>query len=190
MTALSPRIPVKAVVFFLLWVALLVLAYWYFFIKPQQWFDASMQQPPRLAESLQQRALRTLLLSHFPQLQSGRPWFVRFRQDSCLCERFVELYHRSIVAQSDSEVLQVVTLELGSEGLDAGERTLVHQLIPSTPAVAVFDAKGNVVYFGPYHQDGICSADNSYLEPVLQALAQGQPLTVLNTLVFGCFCPT
>lgn len=182
------RTLIKAGLFFLVWVALLAAAYWYFLIKPKQWFDHEMQQPPVLAEPSQQQALRRLLQHHFPQLQAEQSWFVRFMQSDCGCERFVELYHQSFAAQADPSTMQVVSVDLTAGLFTPTEQTLLQQVIPATPSVVLFDPQGQVVYFGPYHQEGICNAENSYLEPVLQALRQGQELTVLNTLVFGCFC--
>ncbi|MCP5016809.1 MAG: hypothetical protein GY938_16305 [Ketobacter sp.] len=176
--------------FFLLWIALLAAAYWYFLVKPQQWFDPSMQQPPMLSEASEQQQLRAILQRRFPQLQQGKAWFVRIKQQDCSCERFVELYHQSFAAQADPAEMQVVVVDLSDQALTEAELKLLQTLIPATPSVVLFNSAAEVVYFGPYHQDGICNAENSYLEPVLQALQQGQSLSVLNTLVYGCFCHT
>ncbi len=86
--------------------------------------------------------------------------------------------------------MQVVTLDLAQAALTAADENLIQSLIPATPSVVLFNPTGEVIYFGPYHQEGICNAENSYLEPVLAALQQGRDLAVLNTLVFGCFCST
>lgn len=171
----------------LAWCAGLVGAYWYFLEQPKQWFDVQMQQPPVLSDLQEQQALRHLLQRRFPQLQSGKAWFVRMQQRDCGCERYVDLYHRSFAAQVDQAVMQVVALEL-SGGISAAEHDLLRRLIPATPSVVLFDPRGAVIYFGPYHQEGICNSENSYLEPVLQSLHTGQTLSILNTLVFGCFC--
>ncbi|RLT95126.1 DUF6436 domain-containing protein [Ketobacter sp.] len=180
----------KATLFFMVWLLLLGLAYWYFLIKPQQWFDATQQQPPLLADSARQQALREQLRQHFPQLQDGRAWFVRFKQSGCQCERFVELYHQSFSARADPARMQVISVDLAQDTFTPEQLSFITEVIPATPSVALFNPQGAVNYFGPYHQEGICNAENSYLEPVLQALAQGQDLSILNTLVFGCFCST
>jgi len=183
------RLLLRAALLLLLWALAVAAAYWYFMIKPRQWFDPLMQQPPLLSEPARQAALQQWLQQQYPQLQSGRSWFVRVRQATCSCERYVELYHQSFVRQQAGD-MQVVTLDLDEAVIDAPSLAMLRQLIPATPSVVLFNAAAEVVYFGPYHQEGICNAANSYLEPVLQALQQGQDLKVLNTLVFGCFCPT
>lgn len=180
----------RSLLFFIVWIALLAGAYWYFLVKPQQWFDVDMQQPPVLSDIKQQQMLRDLLQRHFPQLKQGTAWFVRMKQAGCGCERFVELYHESFAAQADPAKMQVVVIDFADDAFTEAERKLLHRLIPATPSVVVFNSAAEVAYFGPYHQDGICNAENSYLEPVLQALQQGLHLSVLNTLVYGCFCST
>lgn len=181
---------VKILLLFLIWLLLLGAAYWYFLVKPKQWFDPLMQQPPVLSIPAEQAQLRLWLQQHFPELRSDQSWFIRMRQSSCGCERFVELYHQSFERGAAGDSLQVATLDFDKTELDSESRALLQRLIPATPSVVLFNASGEVVYFGPYHQEGICNADNSYLEPVLNALRQGQQLSVLNTLVFGCFCHT
>ncbi|MDY6921359.1 MAG: DUF6436 domain-containing protein [Pseudomonadota bacterium] len=179
-----------AALIFVLWLGLLAGAYWFFLVKPQQWFDPAMQQPPELAVAANQQALRQWLQRQFPELNPGKAWFIRFRQQRCGCERFVELYHQTFATQADPQRMQVVTVTLDGAALNHEQQRLLQRLIPATPSVVLFDDRGEVAYFGPYHQEGVCNADNSYLEPVLAALQQGRRLSVLNTLVFGCFCPS
>lgn len=176
------------VILFLLWLSLLAGAYWYFLIKPKRWFDNTMQQPPIIAELSQQAAIRQMLRHHVPQLNSGQAWFVRLKQSHCACERFVELYHQGFVGRYSHLPVQVASLDLAYGQYSESERKLLNRLIPSTPSVLLFDANANLLYFGPYHQTGICSAENSFLEPVLNAFQNGEFLSVLNTLVYGCFC--
>jgi hypothetical protein len=177
-----------ALFLFAIWVGVLVAAYWYFFIRTQAWFDPTMEQPPVLFSQQDQQALRQLLMQQFPNLKEGSAWFIRFRQPDCGCERFVELYHQSFVAQADAS-MQVVTLDLQAATLSTAMLQQLQKWVPATPSVAVFDRDATLNYFGPYHQDGICNADNSYLEPVLLSMREGNPISVLNTLVYGCFCP-
>lgn len=168
-----------------LWFAALAGFYWYFFVSPRQWFDAAGVQPhalsrPDVQQQLKQ-SLDTLLV-----LPSGQPWLVRVRQSSCACERFVEQYHAAL-AERPGLPIRTATLEV--DQLPPAVRQQWRQWLPATPAVLVFNAAGVMVYAGPYHQDGVCSASNSFLEPVLANLAAGPTgSAVINTLAFGCFC--
>lgn len=189
MTRRQPRL-LATLTLFIVWLALLALAYWYFMIQPLHWFDASQTQPPALANTTAQQQLRNLLREQFPGLNPHTPWLVRFRQDDCRCERFVDPYHVELASQHPPS-WQTITVDMDSPTLDVTLRHALARWVTASPAAAVFDEAGTLVYFGPYHQDGICSAQNSYLEPILASLGQPTPIApLLNTLVFGCFCPT
>lgn len=60
--------------------------------------------------------------------------------------------------------------------------------LPASPAVAIFDRAGRLAYFGPYSEGAVCTASNSFVEPVLHALQQGRPVAAASTLASGCFC--
>jgi len=171
---------------FAAWIVLLGGAFWYFVLQPRQWFDPQMVQPPALEAPAAQLELLAVLQEVLPPQDPTRPLLLRLRQQSCRCERFVEPYHRQLTERVRKQI-QVVTLEL--DELAPALRVQIARWIPATPSVLVFNSHQQATYFGPYHQDGICSADNSFLEPVLDALLNGEELSVFNTLVFGCFCP-
>lgn len=179
----------RALFLFLLWLGIMAGCYWFYFLQPLHWFDASQTQPPPLSHADQQHRLRQFLSAQFPQLDPAKVWLVRFRQGDCRCERFVDQYHQQLTQQR-TPFLQSVTLDLQDPQLDQATRHWLHESITASPAVAVFDPHGELAYFGPYHQEGICSADNSFLEPVLALLQQHQTASILNTLVYGCFCPS
>ena len=180
---------IGSVLFFVFWLIVLGFSYWYFLVKPKQWFDPEMVQPPLLSEPQNQASLRAILQTGFPKLRNDRKWFVRFLQPDCGCERFVELYHQSFSNRAPQD-MQVATVDFSSTIFTDAQLKQISAWVPATPAVVVFDLDGSIRYLGPYHQEGICSAENSYLEPVLESMVKGKPLSVLNTLVFGCFCST
>ena len=62
------------------------------------------------------------------------------------------------------------------------------QLLPASPAVAIWDRSGKLAYFGPYSEGAVCNASNSFIEPVLDALLDNRPVAAANTLAVGCFC--
>ncbi|HGM5579224.1 TPA: DUF6436 domain-containing protein [Pseudomonas putida] len=61
--------------------------------------------------------------------------------------------------------------------------------LPASPAVAIWDRKGQLAYFGPYSEGAVCNAGNSFIEPVIQALLQGRQIQASNALASGCYCP-
>jgi hypothetical protein len=54
--------------------------------------------------------------------------------------------------------------------------------------VAIWDGQGQLAYFGPYSEGLTCSSSNSFIEPILEALAEGRKVDASNTLAVGCFC--
>lgn len=60
--------------------------------------------------------------------------------------------------------------------------------LPASPAVAIWDTNGQLAYFGPYSEGLTCSSSNSFIEPILEALAAGRTVSARNTLAVGCFC--
>ncbi|WP_312937162.1 DUF6436 domain-containing protein [Pseudomonas sp.] len=73
--------------------------------------------------------------------------------------------------------LQALTTLPGSEQL------------PASPAVAIWDHQGTLVYLGPYSEGAVCNASNSFIEPILTALRAGRSINATNTLAVGCYCP-
>jgi hypothetical protein len=60
--------------------------------------------------------------------------------------------------------------------------------LPASPAVAIWDRGGKLAYFGPYSSGVTCNSSNSFIEPILEALAAGRVVNASNNLAVGCFC--
>lgn len=61
--------------------------------------------------------------------------------------------------------------------------------IPASPAVAIWDRRGKLAYFGPYSEGLTCNSNNSFIEPILLALNEGRTVNATHTLAVGCYCP-
>ncbi|TDV64618.1 DUF6436 domain-containing protein [Pseudomonas sp. LP_7_YM] len=61
--------------------------------------------------------------------------------------------------------------------------------ITSSPAVAIWDRQGNLAYFGPYSEGLVCNSQNSFIEPILQALEADRSVDATHTMAVGCYCP-
>lgn len=78
---------------------------------------------------------------------------------------------------ADLARLQLITNLPGSEQL------------PASPAVAIWDRRGRLAYFGPYSEGAVCNSSNSFIDPILKALLEGRQVQASNTLAIGCYCP-
>ncbi|MFZ5603627.1 MAG: DUF6436 domain-containing protein [Pseudomonadota bacterium] len=175
----------------LIWLLLVAGLLWYSLRMPQQWFDPLQIQPHAFQDASALHRLTAALAKQHPDLKPGQPLFIRFRQTDCRCEQLVDAYHQLQTKLLQQQGYRVLTVEKAD--LEQLARTQLPELfswITATPAVMVVDGNGALAYFGPYHQEGVCNSENSYLEPVLQAVNTQQPVNIINTLVFGCFCAT
>lgn len=60
--------------------------------------------------------------------------------------------------------------------------------LPASPAVGIWDRHGELAYIGPYSEGAVCSSDNSFVEPILEALLAGRPVRATHSLAVACFC--
>ena len=170
----------------LLWLGLMILVWWFGNRVSPAWFDPAHIAPHGFNEPANLTRLLDALES---DIQPEGPLFIRFAQPDCPCESLVENYHLLLTPSLKKQGLQVITLTPDRmQQLAARLGPELWEWVPSTPAILMLDSARQVAYFGPYHQDGICNSENSYLEPVLEALRTGQPVNIINTLVEGCFC--
>lgn len=173
-----------------LWLGLMVLVWWYGNRVSPAWFDPAHIAPHGFSEPANVQRLLQALETVEPGIADKAPLFIRFSQPNCPCESLVENYHLLLLPTLQQQGLQALTVTPDHmQQLEAMLGPELREWVPSTPAILVLDATRQPAYFGPYHQDGICNSENSYLEPVLAALRAGQPVNIINTLVEGCFCP-
>lgn len=61
--------------------------------------------------------------------------------------------------------------------------------LPASPAVAIWDRAGKLAYVGPYSEGATCTSSNSFIEPIIEALLAGRPVSSTGGLAVGCYCP-
>ncbi len=61
-------------------------------------------------------------------------------------------------------------------------------IIPSVPALLIFDDKGKLNYLGPYSSGYLCSSSGSMVDKVLAASKLGVSVGLVNTEAEGCYC--
>jgi len=122
---------------------------------------------------------------------------VHFWNPSCPCnalnqQHLTELIERFSPLGVDFYVLQKV----GSQGklpaslsaLKPLDKLPGSEAIPASPALAIWDKQGQLAYFGPYSEGAVCNSDNSFVEPILEALLEGRRVQASHNLAVGCFC--
>lgn len=60
--------------------------------------------------------------------------------------------------------------------------------LPASPAVGIWDRNGELVYIGPYSEGAVCSSDNSFVEPIVEAVLVGRTVRATHSLAVACFC--
>lgn len=129
----------------------------------------------------------------------GRIRVVHFWDPACPCN-----------VGNQQHLSELVAHFAGDNGVDfyAVQRPGSHAPLPSTlsaikplsslpgaeritvsPAVAIWDRQGKLAYFGPYSEGLVCNSQNSFIEPILQALKADRSVSVTHTMAVGCYCP-
>ncbi len=72
--------------------------------------------------------------------------------------------------------------------LDSASAALWRGRVPAAPAVAIWDQRQHLAYFGPLSGGSNCGGAGSYAASVLARLSQGQPGPAWPRLAMGCFC--
>lgn len=62
------------------------------------------------------------------------------------------------------------------------------KLVPSVPAIMVFDELGELLYLGPYATGLACSSNNSFVETVLKNFTAGYKSNLVVSEAQGCYC--
>ena len=122
---------------------------------------------------------------------------VHFWDPACPCnvgnqQHLAELIERYVPQGVQFHVVQ----KPGSQGRLPAELAALRPIdtlpgstdLPASPAVAIWDRQGELAYFGPYSEGLVCNSSNSFIEPILEALAAGRKVDASNTLAVGCFC--
>lgn len=184
--ARSRRTTLLACLIAVIWLVAMVAAFW--------WFEARYLRPfsdrMTLFDGTELRLPAELA-------GPGEIRLVHFRDPTCPCnvgnqQHLAELMERytargvtfHVVQKPGRDerlpdtlnALQPITGLTGSDNL------------PASPAVAIWNRRGELAYFGPYSSGFTCTSGNSFIEPVLDALLDGRKVVANNNLASGCFC--
>ncbi len=122
----------------------------------------------------------------------NKPVMVHFVDPGCECNRFSKEHidHLTIILGNN---VQTLTVRTDKQAIPPQiNPQLLEQLAdwpPATPATAIWDAKGNLAYFGPYSTGAICGRGKDMVLYTLKELVKGNNPLWLNQEAVGCYCP-
>ncbi len=123
--------------------------------------------------------------------------FVHFWDPGCPCnvgnqQHLEELLTRFAGAETEFYAVQkpgsTGRLPQQLEALKPLDNLAGADQLPASPAVAIWDTQGRLAYIGPYSEGAVCSSDNSFVEPILEAVLAGREVRATHSLAVACFC--
>jgi hypothetical protein len=170
----------------LCWLAAMLAAFWWFqvrYIRPfeprtELFSGSQLRLPDELAGP-------------------GPIRLVHFWDPACPCNVGNQQHLGELVARFAAQGVQFYSVrKAGSQGQLPDSLQALRPLaglagsegLPASPAVAIWDREGRLAYFGPYSEGALCTSGNSFIEPILEALAAGRRVRAESNLAVGCFC--
>lgn len=100
-------------------------------------------------------------------------------EDDCLCQ---------LVASRHIQEVKEKAAGLGKTNITVNIKDILglNAILSSTPAIAIFDDKGNLAYLGPYSTGIGCVSGNGTVEPYLDSKATLGAIMPLEAT--GCYC--
>lgn len=108
---------------------------------------------------------------------------VHFTQPLCYCNMVANPHINSVKRLAEKEGFDNTVISIDSDPKWAS-------VVPSTPAIAVFDENGKLDYLGPYSTGFYCSPSNGLVEAFIEQRTKPLPGAVIAAEAEGCYCPT
>ncbi|ALP51907.1 hypothetical protein Tel_01455 [Candidatus Tenderia electrophaga] len=181
------------------WLVFTAVAFWWFQLKDVRPFAPSSENR---AVFFRADALLQRLGSLVEDAPTGRITVVHFWDPDCACSRFSDAHVAELIQAYGSRGVAFIVVPRAVAARDEARRRAVELFgapvtvaamddlaMPSSPAAAVLDAAGRLVYFGPYSNGAVCGAGgDAFVEKALDKALAGDTAQVLNMAAVGCFC--
>lgn len=188
----------------MLWISGTGYAFWWFQVRDLRPFDLQAHQ--LIQEEDLSRSLDGLLAPLQPVANTA--YLLHFWQPDCSCNQFNRSHVKTIAEKYQQKNFKLITItrshpeysdqqltQMAKQQFDSIVIIDKHKLlsgksrIPASPAAAVIDLNGKLAYFGPYSDSTFCGLGGTdFVERVADLLLSGENPSILNTMVFGCFC--
>ena len=159
------------------WLLLTFVAAAYFIAQRLVEFDPQ-RTLATLSQEDMQRHFSTLIPINEREANTGK--VIHFSSANCRCNRISAAHKSSINLSARQGGLHVIDVELAATSSELP--------VPSVPAIALFDDKGELAYFGPYSQGIGCGESRSVVEVVLNNIRHGFNPELIVDQAKGCYC--
>ena len=113
---------------------------------------------------------------------SNQAKVVHFYNRECNCNPVAEQHIKSV---------KKLALKQGftNQDIEVDNYLELRSFLPSTPAIAVFDGQGELVYLGPYSAGYACTVGNGIVEAYIAGRNAKAPGATVLSDTKGCYCP-
>jgi len=151
-------------------------------------FDPNMRLSQAIMDVSFDQALFTKLVST-GNVETNSPSVFHFVQGNCYCEWLAQPHKTKLDSWSTDN-------QFVNHYINIAEHPQLAQFVPSTPAVAAFDAQQQLIYFGPYSRGTGCYSNSGEIDTQLanwlkQKGNEAIPMqATIDTDATGCYCET
>ncbi|MDH5547215.1 MAG: DUF6436 domain-containing protein [Gammaproteobacteria bacterium] len=187
-----------AYILIVVWLISTVFAFWWFMYRDIRAFDENPSQERDVRFNAEH--LQDLLKQEISTTQTNEFILINFIAPGCSCNRFNISHVNALEERFRGQVRVEHLTPQGSEkafklkklnkaATVTRARLISEQEIPGSPAAAILNKQGELLYFGPYSDGAMCGQGNNIVERALTKLSNGESLeSGLNTRAFGCYC--
>jgi hypothetical protein len=174
----EPGNTIKMVVF--LWFVIMFMGLMYYTTARMVDFDPDSALLDSSLEPQFYATLKSNLQNDFGSV-NGRAF--HFSQDGCFCQIVATEHINSVKDLISHETKENINVSLS----DFPEFL---SFLPSTPAIAIYNDAGNLVYVGPYSTGYLCSPGNGLVEDLIPKMHDTLEDPIVMSLARGCYCNT
>lgn len=162
---------------FAAWVTAMACLFWWLILRHTSYVDFSIGNASYDARG-----------ENFAIASENRPVILHFMDPDCPCNRFSIPHIAELKSQLGQQARHLEHIK--NQLIDPfATGTALAKIVPATPAVAIWDAQGELRYFGPYSNGTFCGNGDDMIIYTLEQLSDGSDMRWLSQEYVGCVCP-
>lgn len=155
------------------WLGFTISAFGYFITDRLTSFDSDEK-----LKGVDYQGLSTSLAPYSGQIgNTAKHSILHFATPSCDCQKYSDAHIQEINKLAATHDFNIKNINIDK-----------HDVIPSTPSIALVNESGEIVYFGPYGQSLACSQTAGYAQTILKNYLKGYSANTVIKEAKGCYC--